>query len=65
MTQEILMAGVGAVASWIWWVDKKVASHDAVIERMDKLVQLLLEDRLDQDQRRGYTQEPGNSGRYR
>lgn len=59
------MAGAGAMATWIWWVDRKVASHEAVIERMDQLVQLLLEDRLAQDQVRRDPQEPSHSGRYR
>lgn len=66
MTQEILMAGVGAMASWIWWADRKVASHEAVIERLDALVTLLLEDRLDaKNQDRRNSQEPNHSSRYR
>lgn len=46
MTQDILLAGAGALASWIWWVDRKVASHEAVIEKLDKLVDILIEERI-------------------
>lgn len=44
---ELLLASLPLIAAWVWWVDKKVAAHEAVIKRIDMLVQLMLEDRLD------------------
>lgn len=43
---DYLMAGIPFLAGWIWWVDRKVSSHEAVIEKMDRLVDILLSDRL-------------------
>ena len=50
MQPELLLAAVPIIAAWIWWVDKKVAAHDAIIKKLDMLVDLLLEERLDRRQ---------------
>jgi hypothetical protein len=52
VNHELLLAGIPVLAGWVWWVDRKVSAHEAVIERLDKLTQLMLEDRLDQSQKR-------------
>ena len=47
MSETILAAGIPVLFGWIWWVDRKVSAHEAVIQKMDQLMQVLLEDRLD------------------
>lgn len=38
---------VPAVAGWVIWVSRAINRHEAVIEKIDKLVDVLLQDRLD------------------
>lgn len=54
MSQELLITGLPLLAGWIWWVDRKVSAHEEVIKRMDKLAQIMLEDRLAQGQNRSH-----------
>lgn len=50
MTPELYAAGLSLLAGWIWWVDRKVSAHEEVIKRLDQLAQIMLEDRLAQNQ---------------
>ena len=43
MMETILGATIPLLAGWIWWVDRKVASHEVIINKMDKLIDLLME----------------------
>ena len=43
MMETILGAFIPLLAGWIWWVDRKVASHEVIIAKMDKLIDLLME----------------------
>jgi hypothetical protein len=42
----IVAAGIPVLGGWIWWVDRKVSSHEAVIQKMDRLLDILLQERL-------------------
>lgn len=44
---QYLMAALPFIGGWIVWVSKTVSAHDQVIKNLDKLVQVMLEDRLD------------------
>lgn len=45
--QVLVPAGLTALFGWIWNIDRRVAVHDTVIAKMDKLVDLLLQRELD------------------
>ena len=47
--QILIPTAVTALFGWIWAIDRKVALHDQVIEKMDKLTDLLLNRELDRD----------------
>lgn len=66
MNEQLLLAALPIVGGWVVWVSKKVTSHEAVIQRIDQLVTLLLEDRLDaQDKERRQAQESYHRRSYR
>lgn len=44
----VLVAGVGAGVAWIKSVESRLSATQAIIDKIDHLVTLLLEDRLDQ-----------------
>lgn len=46
MVPELVTAGLPLLAAWVWWIDRRVASHDALIPKLNQLVDLLLEERL-------------------
>lgn len=50
--QDLLFATIPLIVGWVWWVDRKVSAHEAVIKRIDLLINLMLEDRFDHDSRR-------------
>lgn len=62
---DIALAALPVIAAWVWWVDKKVAGHDAIIKKLDQLVDLLLEERLAQSQNRRQAEESNHRGGYR
>lgn len=66
MTQEdILLAALPFAFAWIWWVDKKVAAHEAVIVKMDQLIDMLLEAQIAQNQDRRKAEESDYRRSYR
>ena len=65
MQPELLLAAIPIITAWVWWVDKKVAGHDAIIKKLDQLVDLLLEERLAQSQDRRQAEESNHRGGYR
>ena len=46
-TESILLAVAPVLGGWIWRTEQRISKMDGVIEKMDELVSLLLEDRLD------------------
>lgn len=56
LAYPLVLAGVGGTAAWVKSIERQVTAHEEVIKRLDQLVQLLLEDRLD----RGNTQSTPN-----
>lgn len=46
MNPDLMYATIPLIIGWVWWVDRKVSAHEAVIQRIDTLVQLMLEERL-------------------
>ena len=55
-TETILLAAAPLLGGWIWRTEQRLSKLDGVIEKMDQLVSLLLEDRLDKSQERGNSQ---------
>jgi hypothetical protein len=47
LAYPLILAGIGGTAAWVKSIENRVTSHEEVIKRIDQLVQLLLEDRLD------------------
>ena len=47
LAYPLVLAGIGGSAAWVKSIENRVTSHEEVIKRIDQLVQLLLEDRLD------------------
>lgn len=45
--QVVVPTAVTALFGWIWNIDRKMAVHEEVIKKMDKLVDLLLQRELD------------------
>ena len=45
----LILAGLGATGAWVRSVESRINQHQAVIDKIDQLVSLLLEDRLDSD----------------
>lgn len=50
MSSELLLASLPLIVAWVWWVDRKVAAHEAILVKLDHLINLLLEERLDKRQ---------------
>lgn len=48
MSEQLLLAAIPALAGWVLYIDRKVASYEEIIKRIDKLVDILLEERLAQ-----------------
>ncbi len=46
MNDQLMVAGVSALAAWIWWVDRRVSAHEEIIRKLDRFMDILLEDRL-------------------
>jgi pantothenate kinase-related protein Tda10 len=46
MEQEVALVVIPIAFAWVGWISNKVASHSAVIDKLDTLVDLLLEERL-------------------
>jgi hypothetical protein len=43
---QFVMAALPVVGGWIVWVSRSISTHDAVIKKLDKLVDILLEERI-------------------
>lgn len=67
MTSELQAALITLVASgsvgWAISVSGRLASHEAIMEKLDQLITLLLEDRLAQGQEGCQAQDTGNRSR--
>lgn len=64
--EQIFYAAVPVVGGWAIWVSRNINTHNAIIERLDKLVDILLEERLSaKDQNRRQAQESNHRRSYR
>jgi pantothenate kinase-related protein Tda10 len=48
-TEQVLIAAAPLVGGWMVWVSRTVSAHEALIKKIDTLVDLLLEERLSDD----------------
>lgn len=69
MTPEIssglILLAASGVVGWGVTIQEKVTRHEAVIEKLDQLLTLLLEDRLAKDQTGSVPEDTGNRSRRR
>ena len=62
MIEGLAIAAVCGAVGWAFMIHDKVTTMQAVIDKLDTLITLMLEDRLAQSQNGGHTPQPGNRG---
>ena len=59
-TEQILIAALPFLGGWVWRTEARITRQDAVIVKIDRLVDVLLEDRLAQSQKGSVAQDSSN-----
>lgn len=49
LTSALMIAG--PIIGWGWFVEQRLSAHQAIIDKLDKLIDIVLEDRLGQNTR--------------